>query len=917
MPGSTLVACFIRNIVYGTKSDSKQLSDPSYDSNRGDIAAGSVQGLCAVMSSVSLTTATFTSSSEKLSKSNKSKKQELLKNFTRSYSLTSSSCNNSEAAFKSLSTERRFSFDDILDEKEEDVRPERTSSLSQLLDLDSSDTDVKVEHKSRDFFRQSSRTSSTETVSSEGHRTKMFTKKITQDMSSSLSSLSSKFLNRKKNGSPCPVSPSRPPQVPKPQPDKIQEDLDLLMQGDESPDRALAMGRIIARMDAHIETLKITTTRKEILENLATMNDLIRKSWAVSTVGYDLGSSLCKSMLTNGAMDILLRNFDSDDGHIQFESARLLEQSLITCNREHIVKHGLETVVRVACECARSPCAERSRIGVGILEHLFKNSEETCKEVIRLKGLTSIIHTCRNTDVETLRHGAAALANLSLHGGPENQEAMIQHKAPEWLFPLAFHVDDNIKYYACLAIAALVANKEIEAAVLRSGTLDLVEPFVTTHTPDEFAQSTVAHVHGQSQNWLRKLVPVLQSKREEARSLAAFHFAMEAGIKKRQNKTKLFHDIGVIEPLKKVASSPNNMASKYAAHALQLIGEPVPHKLSQQVPLWTVEDVVEWVKQIGFPQCCNEFLNSRVDGDLLLQLTEKSLEMDIGISNGILRKRFLRDLNQLKKLADYSSCDPSALGAWLQGVGPEFCQYTYQMLLSGVHAGNLRDLCPEQLQSECGIANSIHRMKLSQAIKGMHCNRNDFESDDDVNHKSLDVFISYRRSNGSQLASLLKVHLQLKGFSVFIDVERLEAGKFDSNLLQSVRQARHFILVLTPNALDRCIDDVECKDWVHREIVEAVNSECNIIPIMDNFKWPDPDSLPEDIRTIPNFNGVNWSHDYQDACVDKLERFMRGESCSRMEGSFSKPHGIGTVPRSLPHNSYHRSNSNDSDSNSR
>jgi hypothetical protein len=63
---------------------------------------------------------------------------------------------------------------------------------------------------------------------------------------------------------------------------------------------------------------------------------------------------------------------------------------------------------------------------------------------------------------------------------------------------------------------------------------------------------------------------------------------------------------------------------------------------------------------------------------------------------------------------------------------------------------------------------------------------------------------------------LLKVHLHLRGFSVFIDVERLEAGKFDNNLLQSIRNAKHFLLVLTPQALDRCIQDVECKDWVHR-----------------------------------------------------------------------------------------------------
>jgi hypothetical protein len=89
-------------------------------------------------------------------------------------------------------------------------------------------------------------------------------------------------------------------------------------------------------------------------------------------------------------------------------------------------------------------------------------------------------------------------------------------------------------------------------------------------------------------------------------------------------------------------------------------------------------------------------------------------------------------------------------------------------------------------------------------------------SSDDSLDKSLDVFISYRRSTGSQLASLLKVHLQVRRFSVFLDVERLEAGKFDNNLLQSIKQAKHFFLVLTPNALDRCIGDDDRKDWVHK-----------------------------------------------------------------------------------------------------
>jgi hypothetical protein len=51
---------------------------------------------------------------------------------------------------------------------------------------------------------------------------------------------------------------------------------------------------------------------------------------------------------------------------------------------------------------------------------------------------------------------------------------------------------------------------------------------------------------------------------------------------------------------------------------------------------------------------------------------------------------------------------------------------------------------------------------------------------------------------------------------VFIDIERLRAGKFDESLLESVKQASSFIIVLTPNALDRCIGDDDRKDWVHK-----------------------------------------------------------------------------------------------------
>ncbi|KAK2581225.1 hypothetical protein KPH14_008022 [Odynerus spinipes] len=678
------------------------------------------------------------------------------------------------------------------------------------------------------------------------------------------------------------------------------DDLDLLCSKSNPQDVDRAIAKYCGFLDSFVERLKANDGKNGKAPLLLNrVNEIIRKAWAVPTHGHELGYSLCNTLRTRGGLDLLMSNCVASDHELQFSSARLLEQCLTTENRAHVVEHGLEKVVNIACVCTKNAnSVDHSRVGTGILEHLFKHSEGTCSDVIRLGGLDAVLFECRKNDVETLRHCAGALANLSLYGGAENQEAMIKRKVPMWLFPLAFHNDDNIKYYACLTIAVLVANKEIEAAVLKSGTLDLVEPFVTSHNPYEFAKSNLAHAHGQSKNWLERLVPVLSSKREEARNLAAFHFCMEAGIKKQQGNTEIFRAIGAIEPLKKVASCPNAIASKYAAQALRLIGEEIPHKLSQQVPLWSTEDVREWVKQIGFAECAVNFVESRVDGDLLLQLTEENLKEDIGLTNGIRRRRFTRELQNLKKMADYSSRDTGNLNNFLQSIGQEFSIYTYSMLNAGVDKESIRNLSEDQLLSECGITNSIHRLRILDAIKNVQ--HNQFSSNEDESpDKSLDVFVSYRRSNGSQLASLLKVHLQLRGFSVFIDIERLEAGKFDNDLLQSIRQAKHFLLVLTPKALERCIQDTECKDWVHREIVAALQSQCNIIPIIDNFQWPEPEDLPEDMRAVCHFNGVRWIHDYQDACVDKLERFMRGEIPVRSEPS-GIPRGIASKDVTAP-----------------
>ena len=38
----------------------------------------------------------------------------------------------------------------------------------------------------------------------------------------------------------------------------------------------------------------------------------------------------------------------------------------------------------------------------------------------------------------------------------------------------------------------------------------------------------------------------------------------------------------------------------------------------------------------------------------------------------------------------------------------------------------------------------------------------------------------------------------------------------------------------------------------------ALESQCNIIPILDNCDWPEPEQLPEDMRQVCYFNGIRY-----------------------------------------------------------
>lgn len=213
--------------------------------------------------------------------------------------------------------------------------------------------------------------------------------------------------------------------------------------------------------------------------------------------------------------------------------------------RDRIARIGLGVILNLAKERDVPPLAQSVS---GILEHMFKHTEETCSQLISDGGLDAILYWCRWTDPVVLRHCAMALANCAMHGGQANQRLMIEKRTAEWLFPLVFSRDDElIRLHACLAITVLATNKEIEKEVERSGTLALVEPFIASLDPERFACRMLGSSdssQGRTAEDLQRLVPLLDSSRLEAQCIAAFYLCAEAAIKTRQKQTKVKGEVG-------------------------------------------------------------------------------------------------------------------------------------------------------------------------------------------------------------------------------------------------------------------------------------------------------------------------------------------------------------------------------------
>ena len=138
-----------------------------------------------------------------------------------------------------------------------------------------------------------------------------------------------------------------------------------------------------------------------------------------------------------------------------------------------------------------------------------------------------------------------------------------------------------------------------------------------------------------------------------------------------------------------------------------------------------------------------------------------------------------------------------------------------------------------------------------------------------------DVFISYRRDGGDSFAMMLKNELKERKLKVFHDVESLRSGDFNKQLYDEIEASRKVVLVLPPNALDRCINNPD--DWVRLEIEHAIKCEKDIIPIMlRGFSFPE--NLPDSLEKLKVYQGLEARMDHTfNSSMDYLMKLINGE----------------------------------------
>lgn len=156
--------------------------------------------------------------------------------------------------------------------------------------------------------------------------------------------------------------------------------------------------------------------------------------------------------------------------------------------------------------------------------------------------------------------------------------------------------------------------------------------------------------------------------------------------------------------------------------------------------------------------------------------------------------------------------------------------------------------------------------------------------------KRYDIFISYRRVGGFEMAMLVADRLKKLGYRVFFDLETMQSGSFSKQIYGVIERCKDVVVIVSPDifaraaelqrkhvasgAVTHCPPDPD--DWVRLEIAHAFAWQKNVVPLfLRTATLPDPKELPADIAQLPTQHGCECSHEHFDAVIQRLQKILR------------------------------------------
>ena len=132
------------------------------------------------------------------------------------------------------------------------------------------------------------------------------------------------------------------------------------------------------------------------------------------------------------------------------------------------------------------------------------------------------------------------------------------------------------------------------------------------------------------------------------------------------------------------------------------------------------------------------------------------------------------------------------------------------------------------------------------------------------------VFLSYRHTYIPWALAIFQ-NLTRNGFDVFFDYFDIASEDFERIILGNITARAHFLVLLTPSALERCDDPV---DWLRREIETALANQRNIVPLMlEGFDFGTPkiaSQLTGKLAALKQYNGLSIPPEYFMEAMEKL-----------------------------------------------